>query len=187
MSKGNLFVISGASGVGKTSVLKKVLEQRSDLQFSVSATSRPPRPGEVDGVNYYFVSREAFRDMIDRDEFVEHDYHMENYYGTLKSEVLKKTENGNMILDVEPNGALNIRKIYPQATLIFVAPPASLEEASANTFAASCAFAASVLIAAVRSSSLSIFAIRTTWLSYAAMAVSFSLISASFAAISSLL
>lgn len=125
MSKGNLFVISGASGVGKTSVLKLVLQQRSDLQFSVSATSRPPRPGEVDGVNYYFVSREDFRDMIDRDEFVEYDYHMENYYGTLKSEVLKKTENGNMILDVEPNGALNIRKIYPQATLIFVAPPSS--------------------------------------------------------------
>ena len=123
MSKGNLFVISGASGVGKTSVLKLVLQQRSDLQFSVSATSRPPRPGEVDGVNYYFVSRENFQDMIDRDEFVEYDYHMENYYGTLKSEVLKKTENGNMILDVEPNGALNIRKIYPQATLIFVAPP----------------------------------------------------------------
>ena len=123
MSKGNLFVISGASSVGKTSVLKLVLQQRSDLQFSVSATSRPPRPGEVDGVNYYFVSRENFQDMIDRDEFVEYDYHMENYYGTLKSEVLKKTENGNMILDVEPNGALNIRKIYPQATLIFVAPP----------------------------------------------------------------
>ena len=126
MSKGNLFVISGASGVGKTSVLKLVLQQRGDLQFSVSATSRPPRPGEVDGVNYYFVSRENFQDMIDRDEFVEYDYHMENYYGTLKSEVLKKTENGNMILDVEPNGALNIRRIYPEATLIFVAPP-SLE------------------------------------------------------------
>ena len=123
MSKGNLFVISGASGVGKTSVLKQVLKQRKDLQFSVSATSRPPRPGEVDGVNYYFVSRDEFRAMIDRGEFVEYDYHMENYYGTLKSEVLKKTENGNMILDVEPNGALTIREIYPEATLIFVAPP----------------------------------------------------------------
>ena len=123
MSKGNLCVISGASGVGKTSVLKQVMKVRDDLQFSVSATSRPPRPGEVDGVNYYFVSREAFRDMIDRGEFVEYDYHMENYYGTLKSEVLKKTENGNMILDVEPNGALAIREIYPEATLIFVAPP----------------------------------------------------------------
>ena len=123
MSKGNLFVISGASGVGKTSVLKQVMKLRNDLQFSVSATSRPPRPGEVDGVNYYFVSREEFQSMIDRNEFVEYDYHMENYYGTLKSEVLKKTENGNMILDVEPNGALAIREIYPDATLIFVAPP----------------------------------------------------------------
>ena len=123
MSKGNLFVISGASGVGKTSVLKQVLKVRDDLQFSVSATSRPPRPGEVDGVNYYFVSRDEFRAMIERDEFVEYDYHMENYYGTPKSEVLKKTANGNMILDVEPNGALTIREIYPEATLIFVAPP----------------------------------------------------------------
>ena len=123
MSKGNLFVISGASGVGKTSVLKQVMKIRDDLQFSVSATSRPPRPGEVDGVNYYFISRDEFQAMIDRNEFVEYDYHMENYYGTLKSEVLKKTENGNMILDVEPNGALAIREIYPDATLIFVAPP----------------------------------------------------------------
>lgn len=126
MSKGNLFVISGASGVGKSTVLKQVMKLRDDLQFSVSATSRPPRPGEVDGVNYYFVSREDFQAMIDRNEFVEYDYHMENYYGTLKSEVLKKTENGNMILDIEPNGALAIREIYPEATLIFVAPP-SLE------------------------------------------------------------
>ena len=123
MSKGNLFVISGASGVGKTSVLKQVMKVRDGLQFSVSATRRPPRPGEVDGVNYYFISRDEFQAMIDRNEFVEYDYHMENYYGTLKSEVLKKTENGNMILDVEPNGALAIREIYPDATLIFVAPP----------------------------------------------------------------
>lgn len=125
MSKGNLFVISGASGVGKTSVLKKVLNARDDLLFSVSATSRPPRPGEQDGVNYYFVSRESFQDLIAQDAFVEYDYHMENYYGTLKSEVLKKTEIGNMILDVEPNGALAIRAIYPEATLIFVAPPST--------------------------------------------------------------
>ena len=126
MSKGNLFVISGSSGVGKTTVLKKVMETRNDLQFSVSATSRLPRPGEQDGVNYYFVSRESFKEMIDRDEFVEYDFHMDNYYGTLKSEVLQKTQQGNMILDVEPNGALAIREIYPEATLIFIAPP-SLE------------------------------------------------------------
>jgi guanylate kinase len=123
MSKGNLFVISGSSGVGKTTVLKQVMKSRNDLLFSVSATSRPPRPGEQDGVNYYFVSRDTFKEMIERGEFVEYDYHMENYYGTLKSEVLKKTQLGNMVLDVEPNGALAIREIYPDATLIFVAPP----------------------------------------------------------------
>ena len=123
MTKGNLFVISGSSGVGKTTVLKRVLAVHKDLQFSVSATSRPARPGELDGVNYYFVSRDEFKAMIDRNEFVEYNYHMDNYYGTLKSEVLKKTANGNMILDVEPNGAMAIREIYPEATLIFVAPP----------------------------------------------------------------
>ena len=123
MSKGNLFVISGASGVGKTSVLKKVLKSRDDLLFSVSATSRPIRPGEEEGVNYYFVSREQFQELIRQDAFVEYDYHMENYYGTLKSEVLNKTRLGNMILDVEPKGALKIRQIYPEATLIFIDAP----------------------------------------------------------------
>lgn len=123
MSKGNLFVISGSSGVGKTSVLRKVMQMRDDLLFSVSATSRPPRPDEQDGVNYHFVSRDTFQAMIAREEFVEYDYHMENYYGTLKSEVLNKTRIGNMVLDVEPNGAMAIRAIYPDATLIFVAPP----------------------------------------------------------------
>ena len=104
-------------------MLKRVLKVHKDLLFSVSATSRPPRPDEVDGVNYYFVSRDEFQAMIDRSEFVEYDYHMQNYYGTLKSEVLKKTAVGNMVLDVEPNGAMAIKEIYPEATLIFVAPP----------------------------------------------------------------
>ena len=123
MSKGNLFVISGSSGVGKTTVLQRVMQVRDDLLFSVSATSRAPRKDEQEGVHYYYVSREEFQAMIDREEFVEYDFHMGNFYGTLKSEVLKKTRLGNMILDVEPNGALAIREIYPEATLIFVAPP----------------------------------------------------------------
>ena len=123
MTKGNLFVISGASGVGKTSVLKKVLKERGDLQFSVSATSRAPRPGEENGVQYYFVSREAFCQMIEEGAFVEHDYHMDNYYGTLKSEILNKTKTCNLVLDIEPVGALRVREIYPEATLIYIAPP----------------------------------------------------------------
>ena len=123
MSKGKLFIISGASGVGKSTVLSKVMEQRNDLLFSVSATTRSPRPGEVEGVNYYFVSKEDFRAMIDKDEFVEYDAHMDNFYGTPKKQLDEKLEQGNVILDIEPNGAFIVRKARPDATLIFIAPP----------------------------------------------------------------
>ena len=126
MSIGHLFVISGASGVGKSTILKRVMAAMPDLQFSVSATSRLPREGETDGVQYFFVTEAVFRQMITQGAFVEYDYHMNNYYGTLKCEVLNKTKVGNMILDVEPVGAMRVKEIYPEATLIFVAPP-SLE------------------------------------------------------------
>lgn len=126
MSSGNLFVISGASGVGKSTILKRVMEEEPNLQFSVSATSRAPREGETNGVQYFFVSEDAFKQMITQGAFVEYDYHMGNYYGTLKSEVFNKTQQGNMILDVEPVGAMRVREIYPEATLIYIAPP-SLE------------------------------------------------------------
>ena len=126
MSKGQLFVISGASGVGKSSILKRVMKEMPALQFSESATSRAPRPGEENGVQYFFVTEEAFKQMISQGAFVEYDYHMGNYYGTLKSEILNKTKNGSMILDIEPVGALHVREIYPEAILIYVAPP-SLE------------------------------------------------------------
>ena len=123
MSFGHLFVISGASGVGKSTILKRVMEAMPDLQFSVSATSRPAREGETNGVQYFFVTEDAFRQMISQGAFVEYDYHMNNYYGTLKSEVLNKTKVGNMILDVEPVGAMRVKEIYPEATLIYIAPP----------------------------------------------------------------
>ena len=126
MSKGKLVVISGASGVGKGTVMKQVMERMPQLQFSVSATSRPPRPGETNGVEYFFVSEEAFRQMIEQGAFVEYDYHMGNYYGTLQSEIINKTRNGNMLLDIEPVGALRVRELFPEATLIYIAPP-SLE------------------------------------------------------------
>ena len=127
MSKGKLFVISGASGVGKSTVLSKVMESRRDLRFSVSATTRAPRPGEIDGVSYYFVSKETFEEMIRRDDFLEYDAHMDNYYGTPKSQLQEKLETGSVILDIEPNGAFNVRKQWPEAVLIFIAPP-SMEE-----------------------------------------------------------
>ena len=90
MSKGKLFVISGASGVGKSTVLKKVFSEREDLQFSVSATTRSPRPGEQEGVHYFFVSKETFEKMLAEDAFVEHSAHAANYYGTPKAQLEEK-------------------------------------------------------------------------------------------------
>lgn len=123
MHKGKLFVISGASGVGKSTVLAKVMAARNDLLFSVSATTREPRPGEQDAVSYYFVSKSKFEDMIQKGEFLEYDAHMDNYYGTPRFQVEEKLQKGHVILDIEPNGAFNVRKVWPEATLIFIAPP----------------------------------------------------------------
>ena len=127
MPKGKLFVISGASGVGKSTVLSRVMAQRDDLRFSVSATTRSPRPGEVEGQSYYFVSKEQFQDMIAQDAFVEYDAHMDNYYGTPKSQLEEKLIQGSVILDIEPNGAFNVKKSCPDAVLIFITPPSSEE------------------------------------------------------------
>ena len=127
MPKGKLFVISGASGVGKSTVLSQVMAQREDLRFSVSATTRAPRPGEVEGQSYYFVSKEQFQDMIAKDAFVEFDAHMDNYYGTPKAQLEEKLMQGSVILDIEPNGAFQVKKVCPEAVLIFITPP-SVEE-----------------------------------------------------------
>ena len=123
MSK--LFVISGCSGVGKSTVLKEVMAARSDLRFSVSATTRAPRPGEQDGVHYYFVTTEAFKGMIDRGEMLEYDFHNETYYGTPRRQV--EEGEGHVILDIEPVGAFNVRAACPEATLIFIMPPSAEE------------------------------------------------------------
>ena len=127
MNKGKLFVISGASGVGKSTVLAKVMAERKDLTSSVSATTRDPRPGETEGVSYYFVSKEKFMDMITADEFLEYDDHMDNYYGTPKTQLEEKLSRGHVLLDIEPNGAFIVKHARPDATLIFIAPP-SVEE-----------------------------------------------------------
>ena len=126
MSKGKLFVISGASGVGKSTVLSRVMKSRPDLSFSVSATTRAPRAGEVDGVSYYFVTKDKFQEMIAQRAFLEYDAHMDNYYGTPRAQLEKKLESGSVILDIEPNGAFNVRREKEDAVLIFIAPP-SLE------------------------------------------------------------
>ena len=124
---GKLIVLSGASGVGKGTVLKELMKQRQDLRFSVSATTRDPRPGEEDGVHYYFVTRERFEEMIQGGEFLEYDAHNKNYYGTPRAQALEKMETGHVLLDIEPKGAEQVRRAMPEATLIFIMPP-SMEE-----------------------------------------------------------
>ena len=127
MSKGKLVVISGASGVGKGTVLGLMMKKRNDLLFSVSATTRPPRPGEEDGVHYYFVTRERFEEMISRNEFLEYDAHAANYYGTPKAQAEEKQCRGHVLLDIEPKGAAQVRQAAPDATLIFIMPPSVAE------------------------------------------------------------
>lgn len=127
MSKGKLIVISGASGVGKGTVLGIMMEKRKDLSFSVSATTRPPRPGEIDGVHYYFISREKFAEMIAQGAFLEYDAHADNYYGTPRAQAEEKRERGPVLLDIEPAGAKQVREKMPDAELIFIMPPSMQE------------------------------------------------------------
>lgn len=127
MSSGKLIVMSGCSGVGKSTVLSRVMERRDDLLFSVSATTRQPREGEIDGVSYFFVTQEQFQEMIAQDAFVEYDGHMANWYGTPKAQLEEKLARGVVLLDIEPNGAFRVRQNRPDAVLIFIAPP-SMEE-----------------------------------------------------------
>ena len=127
MSKGKLIVISGASGVGKGTVLGIMMKKRKDLSFSVSATTLEPRPGEIDGVHYYFISREKFEEMIARGAFLEYDAHADNYYGTPQAQAEEKRERGPVLLDIEPKGAKQVRASVPEAELIFIMPP-SMEE-----------------------------------------------------------
>lgn len=127
MSAGHLFVISGASGVGKGTVLNGVMAIRKDLRFSVSATTRAPRPSEEDGVHYYFISMERFRQMVEQDEFLEYDLHAKAGYGTPLAQLEEKLALGSVILDIEPKGAAIVKQKRPDATLIFIMPP-SMEE-----------------------------------------------------------
>ncbi len=124
---GKLFVISGASGVGKSTVLKAVTSVRNDLLFSVSVTTREPREGEIDGVHYSFITRERFLEMVEEDAFAEYDIHHSACYGTPRKQMEEKQERGHVILDIDPNGAFQVKERYPEVTLIFITPP-SYEE-----------------------------------------------------------
>ena len=124
MRKGKTFIISGPSGVGKSTVLKALLEKRSDVYFSVSATTRSPRPGEEDGVHYHFMDANSFRQRIAADEFLEYAEYVGNFYGTPKKYVDEAMEQGkDVILDIEVQGAIQVCSKRPETVRIFIAPP----------------------------------------------------------------
>lgn len=128
--KGKLVILSAPSGSGKSTIIKHILEKGLPLEFSVSATSRPPRGNEKNGVEYFFLTPEAFKEKIKENSFIEYEeVYPDRFYGTLKSEVEKQLTDGkNVILDVDVAGGLAIKKIYGKnALLLFIQPP-SIEE-----------------------------------------------------------
>lgn len=124
-----LFVISGCSGVGKGTVINEFMKRNSDdFILSVSCTTRNPRPNEIDGVNYFFISKEEFEKNIKEDKFLEHANFAGNYYGTKKKYVRQKMDEGyNVLLEIDTQGALQVKEKMPESVLIFIAPP-SIEE-----------------------------------------------------------
>ncbi len=124
MAKGKTFIISGPSGVGKSTVLKSLFDGRDDLYFSISATTREPREGEQDGVHYHFISVERFQELIEADAFLEYAEYVGNFYGTPKKFVDKAMDAGkDVILDIEVQGALQVSTKRPETVRIFIAPP----------------------------------------------------------------
>lgn len=127
-----LFVISGSSGVGKGTVIKEFLNKHPEFRLSISCTTRGKREGEEHGVNYFFLTPEEFKECISNDEFLEWAEFSGNHYGTRKAFVEGCLKNGeNLILEIDTKGALNVKKIMPEAELIFIAPP-SIEELEAR-------------------------------------------------------
>ncbi len=129
--KGKIIVVAAPSGCGKSTIINALIDGGDlNLGFSVSATTRPPREGETDGVNYYFMTEEAFRDAIAEDEFVEYEeVYPGRFYGTLRSEIDRITDQGhNIILDLDVNGALGVKRIYGERALTLFIEPPSIEE-----------------------------------------------------------
>ncbi|MGL5416616.1 MAG: guanylate kinase [Clostridium sp.] len=124
MKKGVLLVISGPSGAGKGTICKALLEKHNDLHISVSATTRSPREGEVDGVNYHFLTKETFKEKIEKNEFLEYAEVYGNFYGTPKTDVQKLLDSGkNVILEIDIQGALKVKENSEDGIFIFILPP----------------------------------------------------------------
>lgn len=128
MQKGVLAVVSGFSGAGKGTLMKALLRDHESYALSISATTRQPREGEVDGREYFFLTREKFEQMIAEDAFIEYAQYVGNYYGTPKKYVEDcLTAGKDVILEIEVQGAMNVKKLFPDAVTIFVAPPSATE------------------------------------------------------------
>lgn len=122
--KGLLIVLSGPSGTGKGTVVKSILARADNVSLSVSATTREPRPGEINGVHYHFITKDQFSKMIEDDEILEYTCYSENYYGTPRENVEKLLDKGiSVLLEIEVEGAMNIRRLRPDAVLIMLLPP----------------------------------------------------------------
>ena len=122
--QGQLIVVSGPSGAGKDTIISKVAEQNNKVWISISATSRSPRKGEEEGINYFFLSKEEFEDKIKKDYFLEYAEYAGNYYGTPKEKIVEKLKKGiDVILVIEIQGAMKIKELVPEALFIFIMPP----------------------------------------------------------------
>ncbi len=122
-----LMIVSGPSGVGKGTIVKTIINRREDVVESVSCTTRPPRAGEVNGKHYFFLSREEFERKIAENGFLEYDEHFGNIYGTPRSFIEETIKDKSIILEIEVEGAMQVKKAYPQCILVMVVPP-SMEE-----------------------------------------------------------
>lgn len=128
MQEGVLVVVSGSSGVGKGTILKKLVRDNDNIKFAISATTRKPREGEVDGVDYFFKTVDEFKEMIDKGELVEWVNYCGNFYGKSKKYIEEMSKKGyDLIIEVEVEGAKNIKKVYPDSVSVFILPP-SFEE-----------------------------------------------------------
>ena len=127
-TKGKLIVFSAASGAGKTTIVKEILKEFTQIIFSISATTRPKRKTEIDGIEYFFLTEIEFQKRIENDDFIEWEKFYDYYYGTLKSFITENIEAGKpVLLELDVKGALTIKRLYPYAHLIYISPP-SFEE-----------------------------------------------------------